>query len=182
MQPDDETPAKRSASSSEVRDWDAFVRLYDENEARLYRFARLLLPGQHALAEDAVAETFIKVHKAWVDGRVENFFGYARQTLVNHVLGLFRKQQTAQRYLTAVGPPGEHGSQMVDDQVVEAQAVFDALATLPDRRRTAVVLRYYEDLSYDEIAQMMDITDGAVKAHVSAGLAQLRALMTGAPP
>jgi RNA polymerase sigma factor (sigma-70 family) len=182
MQPDDETPADRAMQQVEARDWDAFVRHYDANEARLYRFARLLLPGQDALAEDAVAETFIKVHKAWVDGRVENFFGYARQTLVNHVLGLFRKQQTAERYLTTVGPGNERGHRTMDDAVVEAHAVFDALATLPDRRRTAVVLRYYEDLSYDEIAQMMDISVGAVKAHVSAGLAQLRTLMTGASP
>jgi RNA polymerase sigma factor (sigma-70 family) len=165
-------------TSSLKRDWEAFARLYDENEARLYRVARLILPGQAAQAEDAVAETFIKVHKAWVDGRVDNFFGYARQTLVNHILGTFRKQQTADRHLAAVGAP-ERGERLIDDSVVDAQTVFDALETLPDRRRTAVVLRYYEDLPYDEIAELMDISVGAVKAHVFAGLGQLREQMTG---
>ena len=143
----------------------------------------MLLPGQEALAEDAVAETFIKVHKAWVDGRVENFFGYARQTLVNHVLGTVPQAADLRAVPDGVsGPDREHGQRTLDDAVVEAHAVFDALATLPDRRRTAVVLRYYEDLSYDEIAEMMGISVGAVKAHVSAGLAQLRELMTGASP
>lgn len=167
----------RGEQSSPERDWAAFARLYDEHEARLYRVARLLLPGQAALAEDAVAETFIKVHRAWVEGRVENFFGYARRTLVNHVLGTFRKQQVADRHLASVGAP-ERGERMVDDAVVDAQAVFNALETLPDRRRTAVVLRFYEDLPYDDIAEMMQISVGAAKAHVFAGLGQLRELMT----
>lgn len=168
----------RDEESSSERDWAAFARLYDENEARLYRVARLLLPGQAALAEDAVAETFIKVHRAWVEGRVDNFFGYARRTLVNHVLGTFRRQQTADRHLAVVGAV-ERGERLIDDAVVDAQAVFDALENLPDRRRTAVVLRYYEDLLYDEIAQLMEISVGAVKAHVFAGLGQLREQMTG---
>jgi RNA polymerase sigma factor (sigma-70 family) len=168
----------RDEKSSPERDWSAFARLYDEHEARLYRVASLLLPGQAALAEDAVAETFIKVHRAWVEGRVDNFFGYARQTLVNHVLGTFRRQQTAERHLAAVGAP-ERGELRFDDAVVDAHAVFDALENLPDRRRTAVVLRFYEDLPYDEIAELMAISVGAVKAHVFAGLAQLREQMTG---
>jgi RNA polymerase sigma factor (sigma-70 family) len=164
------------------QNWDAFARLYDQYEARLYRFARLLLPGQAALAEDAVADTFIKVYRAWADGRVDNFFGYARQSLVNHVLGMFRKQQTSERYLAAVRSRPEPGDRPLEDTVVDAQAVFDALATLPDRRRTAVVLRYYEDLPNDEIADIMGISVGAVKAHVFAGLGQLRERLTGASP
>lgn len=178
--PDDGAPPGAGTPLAGARDWDAFARLYDEYEARLYRFARLLLPGQAALAEDVVADTFIKVHRAWVDGRVENFFGYARQTLVNHVLGLFRREQTSERYLAGARAEAEQSERPVDDRVVEAQAVFDALATLPDRRRTAVVLRYYEDLPNDEIAQIMGISVGAVKAHVFAGLAQLRERLTGA--
>ena len=114
----------------------------------------------------------------WAEGRVDNFFGYARRTLVNHVLGTFRKQQVADRHLASVGAP-ERGERMVDDSVVDAQAVFEALETLPDRRRTAVVLRFYEDLPYGDIAEMMEISVGAAKAHVFAGLGQLRELMTG---
>jgi RNA polymerase sigma factor (sigma-70 family) len=164
------------------RDWEAFAREYDHHVGRLYRVARLLLPGQAALAEDCVAETFIKVHRAWMDGRVDNFFGYARQTLANHVLGLFRKQQTADRYLALVGPAPEMEGPAMDDAVVDAQAILDALADLPDRRRAAVVLRYYEDLSYDEIADLMGISIGAVKAHVFAALQQLRTRLTAVPP
>jgi RNA polymerase sigma factor (sigma-70 family) len=179
---EDGTPTGGVTPPAEARDWDAFARLYDQHEGRLYRFARLLLPGQAALAEDAVADTFIKVYRAWVDGRVDNFFGYARQALVNHVLGMFRRQQTSERYLAGVRARPEPGERPLDDAVVDAQAVFDALATLPDRRRTAVVLRYYEDLPNDEIAEIMGISVGAVKAHVFAGLGQLRERLTGGSP
>jgi RNA polymerase sigma factor (sigma-70 family) len=179
LDPDDGTPSGGVTPPVGARDWDAFARLYDEHEARLYRFARLLLPGQAALAEDAVADTFIKVHRAWFDGRVDNFFGYARQTLVNHVMGMFRRQQTSERYLAAVRAEPEPGERPLDDTVTDARTVFDALATLPDRRRTAVVLRYYEDLPNDEVAEIMGISVGAVKAHLFAGLGQLRQRLTG---
>jgi RNA polymerase sigma factor (sigma-70 family) len=162
---------------AESRTWEAFAREYDAHEARLYRFARLLLPRQAALAEDVVADTFIKVHESWVDGRVDNFFAYARRTLLNHVLGLFRRQQTAERFLPLLAVHRADGHHAMD-AVVDAQAVFDALAILPHRRRAAVVLRYYEDLPYDEIAELMGITTGAAKAHVAAGLQHLRTLLT----
>jgi RNA polymerase sigma factor (sigma-70 family) len=172
--------APKADPDADDRSWDAFARMYDMYEARLYRVACLLLPGQSALAEDAVAETFINVHRAWSEGRVDNFFGYARQALVNHVLGLFRRQQTAERYLALVGTGGDDARPPLDHLVVEAKTVFDALGSLPDRRRTAMVLRFYEDLAYEEIADLMAISVGAVKAHVFAGVAQLRKLLEGA--
>jgi DNA-directed RNA polymerase specialized sigma24 family protein len=150
-------------------DWDAFARLYDEYAARLYRVACLLLPGQAAAAEDAVAETFITVHRAWIEGRIDDLLRFARSALVDHVVGTFRSHQAA------VGPP----ERPLDDDVADPPGLFAALARIPDRRRTALVLHLYEEVPYQGIAEAMDISVGAAEAHALAGVQQLRELIAG---
>lgn len=159
-----------------ARTWDDFAPLYDEHHARLYRVALLLCHGSAAMAEDAVAETFIRVHRAWAEGKVENFFPYARQALVNHIMGLFRSQQVAMRH-AGRQVADQRGERTVEDSIVDAATTFDVLERLPLRQRTAVVLRYYEDLSYAQIAATMGVTVGTAKAQVSVGLQRLRELM-----
>lgn len=158
------------------RGWDDFAPLYDEHHVRLYRVALLLCHGSAAMAEDAVAETFIRVHKVWAAGSIENFFPYARQALVNHIMGQFRSEQVATRH-ASIQSADRRGQRTVEDAIVDAATAFDALEQLPIRQRTAVVLRYYEDLSYDQIASTMGVTVGTAKAQVSVGLQRLRALM-----
>ena len=81
-----------------VRGWDEFAPLYDEHHERLYRVALLLCHGSEAMAEDAVAETFLRVYPAWAEGRIDHFFAAARQTLVTHVMGQHHSDQVATRY------------------------------------------------------------------------------------
>lgn len=156
--------------------WDGFAPLYDEHHQRLYRVALLLCHGQKATAEDAVAETFIKVYKAWANGGIDNFFGYARQTLVNHVLGQYRRDQVANRYISTQSGD-QRGARTTEDDVVENSATFDLLEQLPPRQRAAIVLRFYEDLSYEQMANALEVTVGTVKAQVSTGLQKLRSMM-----
>ena len=112
-----------------------------------------------AAAEDATAEAFIKVHTAWAEGRVEQFFPYARQTLVNHVIGQARRQQVANRYLRRETADGR-GSRGTEEHVVDSDATFALLQKLPVGQRTAVVLRFYEDLPYDRIAAAVGVSVG----------------------
>jgi RNA polymerase sigma factor (sigma-70 family) len=162
--------------SPPVRTWDDFAPLYDEHHARLYRIALLLTHGATAAAEDAVAETFVRVYGAWADGRVDNFFPYARRALVNQIMGVYRGEQLATRH-AAVQSGDQRGERALEDSVVDSAATFELLAQLPPRQRTAVVLRYYEDLPYEQIAATMDVSVGTVKAQVSTGLQRLRELM-----
>ena len=156
--------------------WDAFAPLYDEHHERLYRVALLLCHGSQAMAEDAVAETFLRVYPAWAEGRVANFFSYARQTLVNHVMGQYRSDQVATRY--AGRQRGDaRGERPIDESIADASTTFQLLEQLAPRQRTAVVLRYFEDLSYDQIAATMGVTTGTAKAQVSVGLQRMRDLM-----
>jgi RNA polymerase sigma-70 factor (sigma-E family) len=160
-----------------TRGWDEFAPLYDEHHARLYRVALLLCHGQEAMAEDAVADTFIKVYGAWLNADIEHFFAYARRTLVTHVIGQVRRNKVADAYLDR-HPGTEQHAVDVEDSVASAAATFDLLSRLPMRQRTAVVLRYYEDLSYEQIAEAMDVSVGTAKAQVSVGLRRLREMWT----
>jgi RNA polymerase sigma factor (sigma-70 family) len=158
------------------RGWEQFAPLYDEHHARLYRVALLLCHGSQAMAEDAVAETFLRIYPAWAKGHVENFFAVARQTLVNHVMGQFRSDEMATRY--AGTQRGDSPRvRRIDDSIADASTTFQLLEQLAPRQRTAVVLRYFEDLSYDQIASTMGVTSGTAKAQVSVGLQRLRTLM-----
>ncbi len=156
--------------------WEQFAPLYDEHHEHLYRVALLLCHGDRAAAEDATAEAFIKVHAAWAEGGVDHFFAYARQTLVNHVIGQARRQHVADRHL-ARGRGDHRGVRSAEDHVVDTDATFKLLQQLPLGQRTAVVLRYYEDMPYDRIAATVGVSVGTAKSQVSLGLARMRELM-----
>jgi RNA polymerase sigma-70 factor (sigma-E family) len=161
------------------RGWSEFAPLYDQHHQRLYRVAMLLCNGSSAAAEDAVAETFERVYRTWSNGEVDHFFSYARQTLVNYMMGQFRRRKLALSYLSA-HLPARQAPGAVEDRVVEASAVFDLLEKLPPRQRTAVVLRYYEDLSFEQVASTMGVSVGTAKAQVSVGLQKMRQMTTRA--
>lgn len=169
---------RRSSSRdrASTRGWDEFAPLYDEHHQRLYRVALLLTHGDSARAEDAVAETFIKVYEIWSGHEIEHFMAYARRTLVNHLMSQARADKVASRYLATQRGDGR-GARPIDDVVSDTSEVFQALAALPPRQRTAMVLRFYEDLPYEQIASIMDVSIGTVKAQVSVGLQRLRLVM-----
>jgi RNA polymerase sigma factor (sigma-70 family) len=159
----------------DLRGWDEFAPLYDAHHERLYRVALLLCHGDATMAEDAVAETFLRVYEAWSAGRVENFFPHARQVLVNQVLGERRDDRSAPR------PGPGRPDRPLDDTLADASVTFKLLEQLAPDQRTAVVLRYFEDLSYDQIASTMGVSPGAAKAEVSVGLQRMRTLMGEEP-
>lgn len=158
------------------RGWDEFAPLYDEHHAHLFRVALLLSHGQRATAEDAVAETFIRVYQTWAITEIDHFFAYARQTLVRYMIGQERRRHVADAYLERQGEVVDDRP-TIEDRVVATSATFAALAQLPGRQRMAVVLRYFEDLPYEQIAELMGVTTGTVKAQVWSGLRRLRELM-----
>jgi DNA-directed RNA polymerase specialized sigma24 family protein len=136
-------------------DWDEFAPLYDAHERRLYRLALLLHNGDEAAAEEDVAGAFVHCYDAWAAGRVDDVLRYARSALVAGVLARARSGR---------GSAGEASD----------RPAFQLLARLPVAERMAIVLRYYEDLSDGEIAEMMGVPVGDVGAYVDEGLRQLR--------
>ncbi len=151
--------------------------LYLRHAARALRLA-YLLTGERAGAEDLFQEAFIRV--AAKASRLETdaaFAAYLRKTIVNLHTSLMRRRKVERAYLT------REASQPATDAVLPDIDVQDdmrwRLLALPPRQRAALVLRYYEDLSESEAAEILRCSPGAVKSLTSRGLRALRAEMRG---
>ncbi len=98
---------------------------------------------------------------------------YVRRMVVNEIIGSRRHGwRRRERPHELVEPPG--ASPSPETGVVERDAVWAAVRALPVRQRAVIVLRYYEDLSEQEIADALGCSRGTVKSQASAALASLR--------
>jgi RNA polymerase sigma-70 factor (sigma-E family) len=152
-----------------------FADVYAAHHAEAVRLAYLLCGDAHR-AEDAVADAFVKVWRRWERGGIDSPRSYVRRAVVNEVNSRFRRLRLERR--EAQRRTGdERGARHHDEQLADAEEMAAALARLPTRQRTAIVLRYYADLSEAETAEAMDCSLGTVKSSVSRGLRRLRSLM-----
>lgn len=137
-----------------------------------------LLTNDQQWAEDAVAEALAKSLRRWRKRPFDNPPAYLRRAVVNEVNSAFRRLRTERRHREH--RHGDDRGQRADtDQLADADAIGSALAKLPKKQRTAVVLMYYHDLSQAEAAEVMGCSVGAVKSNCSRGIGRLRALLDG---
>ena len=158
---------------------DDFAQLFAAHHADALRLAYLLCGDAHR-AEDAVAEAFANVYGAWRRGRVHSPGAYLRRAVVNEVNSRFRRLALERREASRRWGD-DRGLRDAGEQLADADVVFRALQRLPERQRTAIVLRYWQDLSEAETAAAMDISVGTVKSSVSRGMERLRALLGDSP-
>lgn len=156
-------------------DPDAFAALFAAHHAEALRLA-FLLCGDRDRADDVVSESFVRLYRRWRRGGIDNPRAYLRRTVVNEVNSRFRRLAIERREAAKRSGDGR-GRRADDDQVADNDAVMAALAALPPRQRTAVVLRYYADLSERDAAEVMGVSVGTVKSSVSRALARLRGLL-----
>ena len=137
------------------------------------RFATALT-GDPDLAKDLVQEVLIRVSGRWQEiGQLDRPEAYIRKMVVNEFLSWRRRSWR----LIPSGMSGHlTGRPSPDpaDGYIERQALLAELAKLSRRRRTALVLRYYEGFSDAEIAEVMGCTQSTVRGHVFKALAALR--------
>lgn len=120
-----------------------------------------LLTGDHQRAEDLVQTTLTKVYLRWPRvSRMDQPTAYARRILVNQALS--PRWWRSSRELVARLP--ERAGEGYDDRVAISNTVWNAVLALPPRQRAVVVLRYYEDLSEVEIAEVLGVAPGTVKS------------------
>ena len=143
---------------------DAWDRLYRNSRDDLYRSACLLV-GPHD-AEEVVQEAFERaMRERDFFARIENPGGWLRVAAARCALTRLRRQKRWQRlevFLRPSAPPAR-------DLDLDA-----ALSRLPATQRTAVVLRYYHGLNYDEIAAAIDLAPASVGPILSRARATLR--------
>ncbi len=156
----------------EARDaaFTAFVRLRGD---ALMRTAYFLAADPH-LAEDLVQTALAETYVRWAS--VADPAAYARRALVSANASWWRRRSATELPVRAT--PDEPGP---DDTaaVADRAPVVAALRRLPARQRTALVLRFFDDLSEADTARAMGCTVGAVKRHTARGLDRLRRLVDG---
>lgn len=145
-----------------VTTWDVgLIELYGARYGDLVRLA-YLLTGSQDVAEELVQDAFVAASRQW--GGVREPFPYLRAAVVNRSRSWGRRVQLERRQL----PP-------IEDQVeLGASELWDALGRLNVRQRSAIVLRYYEDLPDQEIAALLGCRPGTVRTVIHRGLAMLR--------
>lgn len=158
-----------------MTDADGFEQFAESQAGALARLA-YRLTGHRESARDLVQEVLLDSFRQWPKVSAASDRGaYVRRMLVNrHLNGVRRRRITeiaqAEPYDTEpLTRPASHGD-VVDDR----DAMWRALAGLPDRQRTVLVLRYYEGLEDPAIAELVGCRRTTVRSLVARGLAALR--------
>jgi RNA polymerase sigma-70 factor (sigma-E family) len=142
--------------------------------AGLLRFAYLVTGSQHA-AEDAVQDALASACAKWSTvSRTRDPDAYVRRMIVNaHVSGWRRTRRESPVELVR-----DVALESAAERLSTADAVWRVCQSLPRQQRAAVVLRFYEDLDYAEIAAVLALAEPTVRSHVHRALAALRVQLT----
>jgi len=132
-----------------------------------------LLSGDRHTAEDLVQTALAKLYLSWdkVQQR-ELLDGYVRRIIVNEHNSLWRRAWKKREVSTDALPDHQTVTHEPDDG--RSAALWDFVQTLPRKQRAVIVLRYYEDLSEAETADILGISVGTVKSQASRALAAMR--------
>ncbi len=132
-----------------------------------------LLTRDWALAEDLLQSALVRSWLSWrrIAGHPEQ---YVRRVMVNEYVSWWRRkwrQEIPTEVLPEPPGAGPDEGAAADTRLT----TWRLLGTLPRRQRAVIVLRYYEDLSEREIADVLGCSTGTVKSQAAKALARLRA-------
>ncbi|GAA4822973.1 SigE family RNA polymerase sigma factor [Nocardioides caeni] len=155
-----------------ARDRAGFTEFVAARSGALHRAAYLMV-GDVGLAQDLVQEALTKTYVAWPRlRRLESAEAYTRKAITTTALTWFRKRNWNTERATGTVPERIAGGH--EEAVSTRHALLAALDQLPPRQRAVVVLRYYEDLTERQTAELLGCAVGTVKSQSSAALARLR--------
>ncbi|KJS52893.1 RNA polymerase sigma24 factor [Streptomyces rubellomurinus subsp. indigoferus] len=152
---------------------DEYLAFVAARAKALYRSAYVLAAGDAHLAEDLVQETLSRVYVHWKRVvRADNPAAYAQTVLVRTFLSLRRRRSSTER---PTGTLPDNAATGPDTAL--RLTLLDALGQLPPRDRAVLLLRYWEDRSIEETAQMLRMTSSAVRSQSARALGRARALL-----
>jgi RNA polymerase sigma-70 factor (sigma-E family) len=154
---------------------DGYTAFVAQRHRGLLKFA-MVLCGDARLAEDLVADVLGRAYELWPRiGSLEHTHGYVRKMIVNDYLSWRRRLRRTfpvaelaelSDPVAAEPDPAEAHS--------DRQELAARLAALPVRQRACLVLRYYDGLADEQIAELLGCAVGTVRSNVSRALAALR--------
>lgn len=164
---------RRARTGSE---FDAFAASQADSLVR----AAFLMTGDRAEAEELAQECLLRLARRWPRVRgMQHRGAYAQRVLFNLILDGRRKRVRRNEELRNV----EHTAQTVasgSSAPEERLDLIEALLSLPERQRAVLTLRYFADLSEEEIAGTLECAAGTVKSAAARGLARLSEVMGSA--
>lgn len=156
--------------------FDDYVR---RRSVALQRFAYLITHDRDS-AQDCVQDALLGLLPRWdtvaATGRVD---AYVNRSIVNASVSRWRKTGRVTPVAEPVPDWGRHHVPDPTGAVDDADEAWRLCQELPPLQRAAVVLRYYDDLPFAEVAQVLDCTEATARSHVFRALAALRGRMGG---
>lgn len=154
----------------------AVTELFHVHYRRLCGLAALLVDDR-GTAEEVVQDCFERLHRSWGSLRDPSAaVAYLDRSVVNQARSRLRRRFTERSYR----PPEAGTSPSAETEAVDARQRDDLVAAvrmLSPRQREVIVLRYYLDLSEEQIAQWLGVSPGSVKTHASRATAALQKRM-----
>jgi RNA polymerase sigma factor (sigma-70 family) len=163
--------------SGDQQAWEAIVRQYWRKVFNVaYKFV-----GKHDAAEDLSQDIFLKIFKSLdTFDRRANFqtwlISISRNLCIDHYRSVRKERETIDREVDAneLAPPSqEPGPVAALEQRDRVVLLREALSTLPETLRTAVLMRDIQELSYQEIADKLRLPEGTVKSRINRGRTEL---------
>jgi len=187
MNPAEQSGALERIAQARAGNAEAWGELYRQYAPAIFRFCRRAMPTRED-AEDATMDIFIKVRQKLSQYDSSRPFGAWLYTVAaNHCWDLLRRRKLRQDLETGEveNMPLEHPDPDALEQLIEQhsnQEVRRALDRLPARSRMALVLRYFAEMSYDDIAQTLGVRRTFVGVVLLRARHQLRDILQGSGP
>ena len=184
MNPADQASEQERIARAKAGDAEAWGELYHQYAPAIFRFCRRAMPTRED-AEDATMDIFIKIRQKLSQYDSSRPFGAWLYTVAaNHCWDLLRRRKGRQDLENGEieNMPLEHPDPGQLEQLIEqrtSQEVRRALDQLPSRARMALVLRYYADMSYDEVAATLGVRRAFVGVVLLRARHQLRDILGG---
>ena len=184
MNPADQASEQERIARAKAGDAEAWGELYHQYAPAIFRFCRRAMPTRED-AEDATMDIFIKIRQKLSQYDSSRPFGAWLYTVAaNHCWDLLRRRKGRQDLESGEieNMPLEHPDPGQLEQLIEqrtSQEVRRALDQLPARARMALVLRYYADMSYDEVAATLGVRRAFVGVVLLRARHQLRDILGG---
>ena len=156
------TEPTEAIAKARAGDAEAWGTLYRDYAPAMFRFCRRALPTRED-AEDATMDIFIKVQKNLSQyDTTRSFSAWLYKVAANHCWDILRRRKIRQDKETGdvENVPLEHPDPSILDKMIEertSEEVRKALGKMGARARMALVMRYYSDMSYDEIADALGV-------------------------
>lgn len=184
MRQNEKDDEKRLIARAKEGDMEAFERLVRRYQQSIYYICRRMT-GVHQTADDMSQETFIKAYFSLSRFKDEmNFFSWLRKIAINNSLNYLKSHKREELLGERENTITENASSTLQELPQETllrnrleQKFRKALDALPADQKTIFILRFYQNLSYKEIAQTLNLPNGTVMSRLNRARKKIRSLM-----